>query len=440
MDRHSNNSQLRNIKLISDKNQSYQNYLLQFKTKKEKDVVYDKPAPAKAFIMSYLLELAVVEWVKNSGIYKSEKIISYQYGNKNRPITKYKELDYVLQDGTSHFVGEVKVSASANGLISEAIKQLIFSKELLSKISKPITMQIIRIDMNFRNAVETFDVFNEKFELSNFRDFERDGTIFKLLYLSAEDVFNYGVSKKIIKSPEIFLPAVYENELLYEQRKTKEQIKKNKKELANIEELEQIKLINSANNELEQKVFLNDIKIKLSQVGWVQLDNISEDDYKFIIDYLGVNIDEEITLDDFCERTKGFCTDDHKTKFISYYCRKEEIEFNFFDAEMVYLRLLDEQKSELQNIKFVAKFGSESYPLLNKTPYRKFYYSNNLLNKEDSHNKALQQFEHVINRSQPTVIKIKPNDVLIFDNHRMLHRKSNFDKLNVVKKVILVKD
>ncbi len=424
----------RNVQLVTVTDPFYMIYLSQYKTEKKADVVYDKPVRLKSDVMGYLLELAIMGWVKNSGICLTEKIITYEYGFGKRQNKMFKELDYVLRIDKKYFVGEVKVSSTTKGNVSKACEQLSFSKELLSNIADSVTTQIIRVDLNFKNATEPFDEFNDDFLKSTFRDYELNEQKFKLLYLSARDVFNYGTKNKIIQSPEIFEPVVYETDLLHQRRQSKDELKHKKKALLEIGSTDELESIQTEITQLEKKIFLDDIKINLSQQGWVYLNDKSENDFNLILDHLGQNAKEEIQSDNFCERTNGFCTDERKTKFVSFYCTSEETEFNLLDAERVYLRLTDEQQAELQNIQLVA--DKESYPLLAKIPHRKFYYSNKLLRNKDSDNKSLKQFEHVVKNSQPIKVALKPNDILIFDNHRMLHKKINVGSDNLIKKTV----
>ena len=431
---------LKHIALVSESDPIYQLYLSRYKTEKKEDVVYNKPARKKSETMGFLLELAVKDWAKKSPFFIEEKIISYQFTSSTDK--KWKELDYVLKQGGRLIIGEVKTSSSSKGRVVEACKQLSYSKELLSHISNSVTMQIIRIDLNFKNATEPFDEFNQDFQKSKFRTYEWGGQKFQLLYLCAQDVFNYGVENKIIKSPEIFEPAVYETNLLHQRRQTKELLKEKNKELIEISNVDELENIQNEIGQLQGSVFHYDIKINLSHQGYDQIQNKSEEEYKSIINELGERFIPGKIEDSFCERTNGFSMDDPNAKYITYYNgSNQEVEFNLLDAERVYLRLSDEQQSELQSINFVAENTlqeqRDSLPLLRKFPYRKFYYSNTLLREEDGNNKSLQQFEHVVRQSEPVKVLLNPGDILIFDNHRMLHRNCIGHLEGLVKSLVL---
>ena len=141
----------RNVQLIKVTDPFYLIYLSQYKKEKKADIVYDKPVPLKSDVMGYLLELAIMGWVKNSGICLAEKIITYEKGFGKGHRKMFKELDYVLRRDKKYFVGEVKVSSSAKGNVSKACEQLSFSKELLNNITDNVTTQIIRVYLNFKN-------------------------------------------------------------------------------------------------------------------------------------------------------------------------------------------------------------------------------------------------------------------------------------------------
>ena len=436
MDKQPSKTFIKKVQLISDDHPAFKKFLLRYKTKKEKDVVYDKPVKKKSAVMGYLLELSVRHWVKNSGFCLDEKIISWEQIDEGKCSKLFKELDYVLLKDKIHFIGEVKVSSTANGNVPVACKQLTASKELLSKIVNAMTLQIIRIDLNFNNPTEPFDEFNPDFLKVKFRDYEWNETKFKLLYLNAQDVFNYGVQNKIIKSPEIFQPAVYETELLHNRRQSNNELKEKRKLQVEVTAINEIENINSDIKQLERKIFLADIKINLSEKGWAHLPNANEEEFKIITDFIGNNIEQLNPIDNFCERTNGFCTDSPTTKFISLYSNKEEIEIKLLDAELIYLRLPIEQGHELQNIEFTSQSDNISFPLFNRFPTRKFSYSNKLARQTDSDNISLKQFEHVINKSEPTKVLLKPTGILIIDNHRIFHQR-NLSTDNLKRKIIL---
>jgi hypothetical protein len=110
------------------------------------------------------------------------------------------------------------------------------------------------------------------------------------------------------------------------------------------------------------------------------------------------------------------------------------LKINLLDAERVYQRIPNEEGHDLQNIEFLIPNSSlddlKSNPLFNRFPTRKFFYSDKLLRQTDSENKSLKHYEQVINNSQPTKMLLQLGDILIIDNHRMLHqRTTNTDKL-----------
>lgn len=431
---------IKKVQLISDAHPSYQKFMLRYKTKKEKDVVYDKPSNSKSGIMGYLLELSIREWVNKSGLCLNEKIICWEQIEDGKYSKLFKELDYVLLKGKTHFIGEVKVSLTENGNVPTACKQLSSSKELLAKILGAMTLQIIRIDMNFNNATESFDEFNPDFSKAKFRDYEWNEQKYQILYLNARDVFNYGVQNKVIMSPEIFEPAVYETDLLHNQKQLRKQLKENNDALLEISNTDELENIQSEITHLERKLFLGNVKLNLSQKGWIHLTNISADEFTAITNSISNSIEQANPTNDFCVKTNGYCTDKPTTKFLSLYCDNAETEINLLDAERVYMRIPIEEGHDLQNIEFVVPDNSldklKNFPLYSRFPTRKFFYSDSLLRQSDSENKSLQHYEQVINNSQPTKILLQLSDLLIIDNHRMLHqRTTNTD--NLKRKIIL---
>ena len=391
--------------------------------------------------MSYLLEMTVLEWVRKTSLSLDERIIRYEYGFGNRKKVVFKELDYILKVGENYFLGEIKVSSIKGGMAPKAKEQLSYSKELLSYLSDSPILQIIKIDLNFLNSQTPLDEFCNDFLDSKFRTYIYDQDKFEILHLSAQDVFNYGVINNIIKSPELFAPVIFETNILHEKRGLKVEINDLKRLLASETDYENLCRTQAVLSQYELSLFLCEIELRLSQEGWVYLSDKDHIDYEFIIDYLGGKSLSNVLTNEIKTRSNGFHSEDQIAKYISYYCNFGEVEFQLLDAERVYCRLSDEQQCNLQNIKFkidnVLQYGKSSYPLLSKKQYRKFYYAGNLVNQKDNDNDSLKQFELIIKNSLPIKILLKPNNILILDNHRLLYKNNKYIDSQLYNKVII---
>lgn len=367
-------SSVNNVQLVSEQDPFYQLYMSRHKSEKMSDVVYDKPVRKKANIMGYLLELTVRHWVSGLPSFIEEKIISFREGSNERQEPRWRELDYVLKAGNRYTIGEVKVSLREKNISNDAFEQVSNSREILSQISNSVNMQIIKIDLNFKNATEPFDKFHNDFKNVKFRTYEWEGLKFQILYLSAKDVFDYGVARGIIKSPEIFEPIIYEMDLKHERRQIKEKLKNKKKELLEISNVDALEAIQNDIDSLRKQLFPLEVKINLSEQGWSHITNRNQDDYNLIVDDLGQNIGLN-NQTNYCTKTNGFSSDHPMAKFVSFYNSSGKgIEFSLLDAELVYIRLLDGQQRELQKIEFLAddinmEGTGSSYPLFSKFPH-----------------------------------------------------------------------
>lgn len=133
------------------------------------------------------------------------------------------------------------------------------------------------------------------------------------------------------------------------------------------------------------------------------------------------------------ERALDFHTDHHKAKYIIWYCYKQTDlggDSIFIDAQKVYDRLSSEQQKELSKINLfehkVFPDDKESHPLvLNREDGKsEFYYSFWLLNEDDKNSEALLEFQRIIRETEPIRLNLKENDILIVDNHRMVHGRT----------------
>lgn len=123
-------------------------------------------------------------------------------------------------------------------------------------------------------------------------------------------------------------------------------------------------------------------------------------------------------------------TDHHKAKYIVWYCYKQTDlggESILMDAEKIYLQLSHESKEQLKTIELfehkVFPDDQESYPFVSTgvNGERKFYYSFWLVKEDDKRNPAMLEFQRLVRQTDPIILKLKERDVLIIDNHRVLH-------------------
>lgn len=182
---------------------------------------------------------------------------------------------------------------------------------------------------------------------------------------------------------------------------------------------------------------------QLIENGWVHLRNQTLDSVDALLTSLGeVVFITDVTVNPnsrgLVTSTKGldFHTDHHKAKYILWYCIEQTDlggESILLDAENLFNSLSTEEQDALYQIRLyehkVFDDDEESYPLVcNDTDgQRHFYYSLWLVNKQDQKNHALLAFQQAIRDSQFVKFKMQPNDILIVDNHRVLHGRTSIN-------------
>ena len=176
----------------------------------------------------------------------------------------------------------------------------------------------------------------------------------------------------------------------------------------------------------------------LKEIGFAHLTNQTEKQLQEILNYLG----ETIMITDVIVKTESkglvttaseidFHTDHHKAKYVVWYCHKQTDsggESLLIDAEKIFLTLT---KIEQENLKLVQLFEHQIYPDDKKSyPFveidengnRQFHCS--LVNDSDKENLAFRNFQKIVNETNPIKIKLKEKDILIIDNHRIFHGRT----------------
>lgn len=177
---------------------------------------------------------------------------------------------------------------------------------------------------------------------------------------------------------------------------------------------------------------------ELKKNGFVHLTNQSENQLQEILSSLGEII---MTTDIVVKKeSKGlvttefeidFHTDHHSAKFIVWYCYKQTDmggESLLIDAEKIYLTLPIDVQENLKSVELfehkIYENDKSSYPFveIDKDNNRQFHCS--LVNDLDKENPAYIIFEELVKQTVPTKIRLKENDILIIDNHRIFHGRT----------------
>ncbi len=184
---------------------------------------------------------------------------------------------------------------------------------------------------------------------------------------------------------------------------------------------------------------MTDWKIKLDEMGFVHLPSQSEFELSQILKHLGNVINETdviansasqslVTSDKFLD----FHTDNHLAKYIVWYCHKPAEEGGYSilcDAEQIFKQLDEEEKSQLSKIHvYEHKMYPEnrnSNPIVRETEgKRKFYYSFWLAREKYRKLPVFKKWRELIQNSNYTKIRLEKSDILIVDNHRTFHGRT----------------
>lgn len=131
-------------------------------------------------------------------------------------------------------------------------------------------------------------------------------------------------------------------------------------------------------------------------------------------------------------------TDHYAARYIAWLCHSQSAiggESMLIDTFSILAALSNDVNSLLTEIMVnthqVFYDDSISLPLLKLDKFKQpisVYYAPWLVNKPlcTRHQKALEKFTDAIKTAQPFIIKLSEGDVLIIDNHRMLHGRGGF--------------
>ena len=177
---------------------------------------------------------------------------------------------------------------------------------------------------------------------------------------------------------------------------------------------------------------------ELKEKGYVHLTNQSEKQLQEILNSLGKVI---MTTDVIIKKeSKGlvttalgidFHTDHHNAKYIAWYCYKQTDlggDSLLIDAEKLFLKLPIEEQECLKTVQLfehkIFPDDKSSYPFveIDKNSNRQFHCS--LVDDLDKENPSFIHFEKLVSETQPIKINLKERDILVIDNHRMLHGRT----------------
>lgn len=148
-------------------------------------------------LISEQFELAVREWLKPVGG-TEKRILSYERLDRNQKyITRYRELDFVIEDGDCIYIGELKVSSSTS-LLRRAYRQLSEAMDVLGRTGKKVRAVLIYINLSHESAGTTVNRFDPDFTKVQFMHRSVNGRAYDFLHLSPVEIFQWAYENDII--------------------------------------------------------------------------------------------------------------------------------------------------------------------------------------------------------------------------------------------------
>ena len=178
---------------------------------------------------------------------------------------------------------------------------------------------------------------------------------------------------------------------------------------------------------------------ELNDFGFAHIRKQTENELNDLLDTLGEVINETdvianseskslVTSDKYLD----FHTDNHLAKYIVWYCHKQANEGGFSmicDAEDIYSKLNDKEKFEISKIHvYEHKLFPEnrnSNPIVREIDgKRKFYYSFWLAREKYRQLPVFVKWRDLIQKEKHKKIRLEKTDILIVDNHRVFHGRT----------------
>jgi len=181
------------------------------------------------------------------------------------------------------------------------------------------------------------------------------------------------------------------------------------------------------------------IKSELETHGFKYLKNKTTKEVNLLCHSLGkILLETDVKID---LKTKALVTSDKeldmhtdhsKAKYIIWHCLKQTSiggHSLFLDTKKVLQKLSNKEKQELKKIQLfehkIFTDDMESYPMLsNINGKNKMYYSFWFINSKNKDNQVFLKFKRIVDEMKKTEIRLNENDVLIIDNDRMFHGRT----------------
>lgn len=203
-------TKIRNIAFLDPSDLGYRNFVEESRLANMR-IRESKGKREYSDILSELFEQTIRQWLEPVGGL-SKRILSYERLDRNgRYITRYRELDFLIDNDDCIYIGELKVSSSTK-LLSRAYRQLSESMDVLSRTGRKVKPVLIYINLSYKNARTTVTCFAPDFTKMPFMQRSVNGRYYDFLQLSPVEIFDWACENNIIADSELLEHALREAE------------------------------------------------------------------------------------------------------------------------------------------------------------------------------------------------------------------------------------
>lgn len=184
-----------------------------------------------------------------------------------------------------------------------------------------------------------------------------------------------------------------------------------------------------------------EIKRELEETGFVWIKRGGKDYFEKITTELGevifttdVKVKPESRALVTSEKELDFHTDHHRANLIAWYCIEQTDEGGetiLQDANKIFELLGREEQEELRMVRLfehkIFEDDEDSYPFVTEENGRRaFYYSFWLVkdNISQQQKEIIRKYQNLTRETEYLKLKLNPTDILIIDNHRILHGRT----------------
>ena len=181
------------------------------------------------------------------------------------------------------------------------------------------------------------------------------------------------------------------------------------------------------------------LKSELLQNGYVHLKGMDNNGFARLVRSLGdvilrtsVRVRPESRALVMSDKALDLHTDHQRARFIAWHCIRQTDQGGtslLLDVGLLFDQLPETEQHHLSGIRFAAHKVFDGDPsehrLLTKSnDHRRFYYAPFLVLPEYREDPVLIKFRQLVREAVPVTIDLAEGDVLVVDNHRILHGRA----------------